>query len=569
MSKKKRKPKAKQFSIRTQSSHLSRRGEEANSAKKKSKRKKKRGKKKKSARGSRDKGIASRRLADIYSGGRPKPGSAKVESTEISFSSGEFVPNPAFESGNTNSVQYEFYFQPLEIQGLNGEEIHLSIGMDVGTSCTKVVIGDIDSNRFYAVPFKAHAEDAYLFPTEVEQAGSIIYPISQGQEAETHRNLKLDLIDAPDSINYRIRMVAYIAYVIRHSISWFLQIYGDYIGEREVLWTLNIGIPAGKGEQTSLGKLFLTLSTAAGQAAISGEDYFEVQDLKSWLQEASRDFSRVARGGDSEFAFLPTDNTIVAAIPEVAAQMYGIKKSNKWSDKRPITFLMDVGAGTVDAGVFSIMPSADRSDHDIAFNLFSANVSSTGVKRLHISRVSWLSKSLPENMPFKKRILGYLETIESVSIAGVGLPASIRAYINTLHVPERYRNPDVTYQEQMGKDIHQFVLRRAQSENPNDRTWLKLRTIISGGGSASEYYREFVNSMSSPTLRLSLVEMELPKNLNAPGITSRDYHRLSVAYGLAHYDQWKFRWPRDFKPIPRQRQRQRAASVRYVGKNDV
>ena len=567
MSKKKRKPNLDKISIRSPSTHLSRgKGKKKASAKKKSKRRKKRGKKKKSVEAKTQGRLTPARLSEIYSGGRGKPVASAVENREISFSSATFQPNPTFERDNNEIAHYELYHQSVEIQEQDGDEIHLSIGMDVGTSCTKVVIGDIDSDRFYAVPFTSGAENNYLLPTEVKQAKGVVYPISCVKEAKIHKNLKLDLIDSPRSGKYRLRLVAYIAYVIRHSVNWFLQNYWDYVAEREVIWTLNIGVPAGKGDQSSLSKLFLTLSTAAGQAAISSGEYFNEQDLKNWLEEATRDSRRVAGGGKSEFSFLETDRTVVAAIPEVAAQMYGLKKSNKWSDSRPITFLIDVGAGTVDAGVFSIMPSTDRADHDLAFNLFSANVSPTGVKRLHISRVRWLQEKLPKEMPLRKRILSHLKAIESISIAGIRLPSSVRKYVNTLIIPAKSESPDKIFHEKIINDIHRIVLRRAQSDNPNDSTWLKLRTIISGGGSESEYYKKIVNSMSSMTLKLSVVKMEIPKNLNAPGTTSKDYHRLSVAYGLAHYDKWKFRWPRNFKPIPRQ---PKVVSTRYVSKDDV
>lgn len=567
MSKKKRKSSSKKFSIRTPSSHLSRMRSENSTDGKKKRRRKKKKKGPKVTVDATQRGLTPQKLADAYGGGRRvKPVQKKVHNAVISIAAGDFVPNQIFERGDTVARQFTLYCDQPNILDFEGEDIHLSIGMDVGTSCTKVVIGDIDSDRFYAVPFSDEVENRFLLPTEIKQAGTCFYPVTWTKAADVHKNLKLDLIDSPKSIEFRIRMIAYIAYVLRHSINWFLREHEDYIGGRSMLWTLNIGIPAGKGEQSTLSRLFRTLSTAAGQATISDHDYFEETHLKHWLNDTLRDSNRVSRGQDSEFSFLAIDDTVVEAIPEVAAQMYGIKKSHKWSERNPITFLMDVGAGTVDAGVFSIMPSSDRADHDLAFNLFSTNVSSTGVKRLHVSRVRWLRESLPASMPFRDRILAYLKVVESVTIAGIGIPKSISDYINTLNIPAKVKSPDSLFKKQMHDEIYRKVLHRAKAENPNDKTWEKLRTIVSGGGSASEYYKDFVNSMSSLTLRLSVVQMDLPKNLTAPGLRSNDYHRLSVAYGLAHYDRWKFRWPQDFKPILRMKS---ANSVRGISKDDV
>ena len=74
--------------------------------------------------------------------------------------------------------------------------------------------------------------------------------------------------------------------------------------------------------------------------------------------------------------------------------------------------------------------------------------------------------------------------------------------------------------------------------------------MICGGGARSAFYREYIQRISeSSSFNLKVEVLEKPNNLDAPGLPSTEYDRLSVAYGLAQGTQWEYRWPESMEEI--------------------
>src|SRR5207249_5538831 len=108
--------------------------------------------------------------------------------------------------------------------------VDLVLGLDLGSCCSKVVIGDPGwKDKSYAVSFgKADGDiSAWLHPTRF------------GPEA----NLKMRLMNDPSSEQVRDHLACYLAEVIRHSRSWFGSNGPAEYRRREIRWSLNLGFP--------------------------------------------------------------------------------------------------------------------------------------------------------------------------------------------------------------------------------------------------------------------------------------------------------------------------------------
>ena len=77
-----------------------------------------------------------------------------------------------------------------------------------------------------------------------------------------------------------------------------------------------------------------------------------------------------------------------------------------------------------------------------------------------------------------------------------------------------------------------------------------LQFVIAGGGSNLDVYNQFIELFNSHVSSYNLVRVGLgkPSDLVAPDLEDSDYHRLSVAYGLANYLLGNYVSPESMRP---------------------
>ncbi len=482
----------------------------------------------------------------------------------------KFKPNPAFEQKMVDSRLIVVDQGPCatHLSQESDIKVQLVIGLDLGTSTTKVVIGDPDRKRFYAVPFSSESSNPYLVPTAIQAEDEKKVVIKTGDGPGFLHDIKLDLMQG-GSRTTTVRVAAYIAQIVRHSIRWFLSVHADEYRDMEIFWTMALGLPTDSARQTELEHRFRLAAITGAQAAISQEASIaigKVDELVGWVEE---DLIAVSADGDhSRFEELGSDAGVVVVVPEIAAQVVGLYRSRRWDSKRPISFLMDIGAGTVDSAVFSLVPASEE-DKELAFCSFSCDVSELGIVNLHMDRVDWLIKNLPEDLPDWGKVVEFLVDQQQFDGASTPVPASIDEYINHIEIVSGGTNKDSgkEYTAQLRGKIYGRVLRGAKRKNESDSAWGNLRAMICGGGARSAFYRKFVQNISKNTsFNLQIEALEKPSNLEAPGLPSSEYDRLSVAYGLAQGTQWEYRWPESMEDIG---YRKRDATGAYLSKDMV
>ncbi|MBE6455281.1 MAG: hypothetical protein E7014_02375 [Alphaproteobacteria bacterium] len=151
------------------------------------------------------------------------------------------------------------------------EILDLCIGLDIGTSTTKVVIHPLFADdSFFVVDFeKDKTEDAtYLLPTklainlETKQFELPLYRIEQeipnfferlaskfskvSISEKTHKqkileNLKVNFMNNEENSADYLRV--FIALVIQYSKEWFVKKYSnrDFMKNKEIIWSINNG----------------------------------------------------------------------------------------------------------------------------------------------------------------------------------------------------------------------------------------------------------------------------------------------------------------------------------------
>lgn len=395
------------------------------------------------------------------------------------------------------------------------------LGIDFGTSCTKVVLGDPAMNAAYAVPFTQMAGvSAYLLPTQLGESGGVYTLKAKGV---VHNDLKLAMLSDPSAVGSCARVSAYLALVIRAARAWiFTELYDQYLAA-DLLWSLALGQPADQATSKTSLALFKKLGEVAWFLASHSGPLTPRFCLDVW-----RKFdSGAIDSGDVE----------ILVMPELAAQIYGFVSSTDFDPKHPNVYLLiDVGAGTVDASVFKVK---NVSGGKTSFSFFTNSVEAYGVMNLHRYRIGWWQDQLNSECK-SKEVIDALEDVRLPTEYRGTLPETYLDYIDgvTVTLEGGAVSPDQEFFQLIRNQVVGKVLFGAKKQNLLDSHSIKgMPFFLCGGGSRYGFYKQLIAGMMKQTgcswLNAIYKELTLPSILRADGVSRMDFDRLSVAYGLS------------------------------------
>ncbi|MCA9670691.1 MAG: hypothetical protein KC503_34075 [Myxococcales bacterium] len=409
-------------------------------------------------------------------------------------------------------------------EGGESGECELVVGLDFGTSASKVVVQapDLLGGQAFAVDFgeAAHSSMPYLLPTRLWVSPDGTCSLVPRDGAQLVNDIKLELFASEyhlystrgpigRNLNPEAAAVAYLALLLRYARGWFLKSKRDVIGHfQKLVWSMNLGVPSPCVEDNEENRRFRRVGKAAWMLSVmEGGDVTigTAQDELRHIIEAPEYWERDDDGTTCDFEI----------IPEIAAGAAGYALSVL--RREGIHLMIDVGASTVDVCSF-VLHEREGTDR---YDLLTADVQQLGTIRLHHERILAIQRvheaqaqSLRDEhdplAPMSTVVDSYLpprdKVVEEVNSAEAALQRRCRLMLRRV--------------------IRDLRTRRA----PADPTWQgarRLPILLIGGGTRLEFFAD-LGRWGDGT---RVVPVPVPQNL---GSEVTDFDRLAVAWGLSH-----------------------------------
>ena len=376
----------------------------------------------------------------------------------------------------------------------DGEDLHLVLGLDFGTSSTKVIVRlPYEAGQptiAIPAPVPCRSENApYLWQTVLwlQQEGTFLPWPTPG--ATVLNSLKQGLIQgrselaisdsvANGEVSRAQAGVAYLTFVIRYVRGWLLRNRPNLFRGRRPVWFLNLGMPAASYDDPILTRPYRRVGAAALQLA-KIDNPVTVEVSRRFLHDPL-----VVDAGTSEAA---AEALGVAVLPETAAEMTGFSKSTQ--SVPGLYLLVDVGAMTLDACMFRLNQDTNANQR---YAFMAAEVRPLGVDSFH-----WfLSEGKTE--------------------------------------PEFVGQCDYA--------LHSVIWETKARRDPNAANWKPgndIPVFIAGGGAANALHRDIVASIGPWLERhvsnegIRLLELPVPSAIDLPE-KLHDFGRMTVAWGLSY-----------------------------------
>jgi hypothetical protein len=415
----------------------------------------------------------------------------------------------------------------------------LRLGLDMGTSATKVVVMDpARDEAAWAIPFFSSGPNPYLLPTAIVWNDES--PVIETR-SNALRPFKWALIS--DSLTTAIwaDAASYLALVLRHVVAWLNHSHGTYYTPDSLIWEVRIGLPAASSDNVTLCRNYLALLDLAVDIAAT-EGQIERQRV---LAATANSMKRIKSGGE-----LPVDRNFEVSgmllptlpTPEIAANIAGFYRSGKWDPKIPFGLMVDVGASTLDCAFCSFV---DRQGK-MQLSEFSRTMEPLGVFRLHDSRVEWLLDQLSAmHQVTEATVSRILEQLTSIGFEQP-IPDYIQEYLENVEIEGDAIDDE--FGSRVAKVVHELNLlgggkRFFGGTIPQNSV---IPVYISGGGARHFLYKSLLRQLSdnrnfSWTLRME--SLGIPDFVKTPGAPANARDRLAVAYGLCSDEAWAVNYP--------------------------
>ena len=257
----------------------------------------------------------------------------------------------------------------VPVGAVDRQPIAINLGIDFGTSFSKVCFRDVGAEHSGIVTFRSRTVESALVPSVVaiDEAGRLSIGDHSRNHGRSVRYLKMGLAGMP------IAHVAggelsdpevcgalsswYLATLTRKSQDWIERHEPERVLNRRIVWSANVGVPVEHYNSPAIETFRKTLAIAWiwQQKAVP-------PDLNSTL-EAYR-AAQALIGGH------PID---CHAVPEIAAAVQSFIISREALPGRYLYF--DIGGGTVDGVAFDFI----SDDGERRVNFYSGKVASLGI----------------------------------------------------------------------------------------------------------------------------------------------------------------------------------------------
>ncbi len=382
------------------------------------------------------------------------------------------------------------------------------IGVDFGTSCSKVVVRTpfVDSGRAVAIPSPGgDPTGPFLVPTRLFVRSGGHLSLSRTTGCELRSDLKVRLWDHPEDPEAREDATGYLALLMRHARDWFLATQSRELGIHEVAWSANVGIPS-PGYDDERFRSSFALVARAGAALAAGTRAIEEASVREALSDCP-------------------PGPPVDVVPEIVAASVGYARSA--FNQKGLHVVLDVGATTTDICGLIL---ADRDEAD-RFVLLGATVRPFGARELHRHRVRTL-RGRYASLPLTPYAVGDPDPM-------LPLADNIEEYVAS-HARDglSIEELDAPFARRIAEQAMELIVDVRLKRDRRARAWdTGLPFFLTGGGARAPFYSRVVAEVNKRcTRRLKLPSFRdgpLPVPLKIVNVRSEDvFARLGVAYGL-------------------------------------
>jgi uncharacterized coiled-coil DUF342 family protein len=407
----------------------------------------------------------------------------------------------------------------------NLEVLALNLGIDFGTSFTKVCFRDVARVRSGIVTFTdefTHLEEA-LLPTKIGilADGTLITGLTasewqryedQVQTTVEFIKMRLAEFDLPQGVgSWQLEKLPgvsdaktvenlcayYLSRVITRARDWIRLHKPELIINQKIDWSANVGVPVEYCDSKAIARFETALSLGW---LLSNEPLTEpmtmqtlhdrLETLRATLEETAIDCH---------------------AVPEIAAEVWALIDSREVDEGFYVLF--DVGDGTLDGSSFRYWN--DEGEKKVDF--FSGKVNPLGVTAF--------SQRLAQE-------LGIAEMDVKDTVCGNSTRYSDHFQTSTARKEIQRLVAKVIQEGSSRYGEHGFRLVYGSKKT--------LDILIGGGGGQTLFYERAIKSTHqdfqharSGIPEYKVGSLPLPKDLETNGIEHHEFHRFAVAYGLS------------------------------------
>lgn len=404
-----------------------------------------------------------------------------------------------------------------QFPGRSKDTVDLVIGLDFGTSSTKVVIRSpfMARSRAIAIPWRCgNSRQTYLLSTVLYENGRGEFDLNPSEDVQrTLRDLKIKLMDKPKHRDAKAQVIAYLGLTLRTARQWLLETQKDVYGLYRIRWALNMGIPsAGYNDEDEI------MRAAFGSVARAAWKLSLQPDLPT-LDTATE----ALRTADCE----SNSSVGIEVVPEIAAEVVGYARSRSRSEGLHV--MVDVGASTIDICGF-VLHSREGEDR---YELLAALVERLGMHELHLRRMDAIKAT-------DARVRAGVPTALDSHLAILDAGSD---YVNNPPEPlrKKLKRIDRDYVDEFTKTLMTVIMALRKCRDPDSPNWKSgLPVFIAGGGGQfclvsdaigqahKRMKRNFTDVAGIDSKRLPTLE-----TLEDPDIPDGIAERLAVAYGLS------------------------------------